>query len=122
VVKVISAVAVRGRARAGSEPGAGVRGQRLRADGLAGLSPADPDVRPRGGVPEVTLERHHAVHVGAGQVELPGQQRHGVLGNVAQFVLEVMQDGQQRAAIVFVLCHEAPHKAGEVFSHPLKVH
>src|SRR5258707_4194647 len=66
--------AARGLAEADTEPVAGVRGQCLRADGLAGLSPANPDVCPGGRVPEVAVERHHPVHVGAGEVEPRGQQ------------------------------------------------
>lgn len=84
--------------------------------------PADPDAGRGGRVPEVPVERHHAVHVGAGHVEFPGQQRHGVPGGVAQLMLQVMQDRHQCAAVFLVLSHNAADKVGEVLSHPLKGH
>ena len=55
----------------------GVLGQRVGADGLAGLRAADPHDPCRGRLlAEVVVEAEHAVDVGAGEVQLVGDDRH----------------------------------------------
>src|SRR5690606_20475341 len=75
-----------------------VRIQGLPATGLTGLGAAD--LEAHGGrrlAPEMTVETDHAVNLGARTLDARGDLRHGVVGYIADRVLDRMQDRQQRA-------------------------
>ena len=62
--------------------------------------------RPAGLVAEVAVEARDAVYVGARQVEFVGDQRDDLWGDAAEFVLDGVQDREQRAPIVSVVGHD----------------
>ena len=66
--------------------------------GLAGLGAADLDDVPAGRLgAEMVVVGDDAVHLGARQVQRPGNHRRRLARNVAEGVLHVVQDRQQRA-------------------------
>src|SRR5205085_8417151 len=77
--------------------------QRLDAARLAGFGPAELDERPlRRRALEVVIESDDAVHLGAGEVQRLGDERHGRGRDVAKRGLDVVEDRQQRALALLV--------------------
>ena len=74
------------------------------ADRLAGFCPAQlDDVATRGLFPEVVIEGHDAVDLGARQVERVGDHRQGFLRHTAELFLHAVEDGKERAFALDVL-------------------
>ena len=84
----------------------GTRGQRIAAGRLAGLGAAEFEHVPAGRLAaEVVIKGDDAVHLGAGDVQRLGDQRLGSLVDVAELVLQSVQNRQQRAFAIEVLAN-----------------
>ena len=74
-----------------------MRGQRIASGSLTGLGPAELERVPaRRLTAEVVIEGHNAMHFGARDVERFGDQRFGSFVDVAELLLQRVQDRQQR--------------------------
>src|SRR5262249_37572784 len=63
-----------------------------------------PEYMPAGGpTPEIVIEGDNAMDLRPGEIERPGDQRHGLIGNEPERFLQRVQNGQQRALQVTVL-------------------
>ena len=70
----------------------------LAAHRLAGFRPAHLQHPPvDGAAPEVMVEADHAERLGPGDVERVRQQRDGVVVDIAELMLEIVQDRQRRS-------------------------
>ena len=87
----------RGVADRDAQPCLGMRGQRIAAGRLAGLGAAELEHVPAGRrAPEVMVEGDDAVHLGAGDVQRLGDHRLGGFVDIAELLLQSVQDRQQR--------------------------
>ena len=74
-----------------------MRRKRVAAGRLAGLGAAQLEHMPPGrSAAEVVVEGDHAVHLGAGEVQGLGDQRLGGFVDIAELLLQGVQDRQQR--------------------------
>src|SRR5690606_13440392 len=91
-----------------------VRHEGVRADRLARLRAADAHGGATGGgVAEVVVEGHDAVHVGPGQVELLGHDRHRGGVDVTELRLDAVQDRKQRTAFSAMGRHDGAYPVVE---------
>src|SRR3954454_15932164 len=85
--------------------------QRLGADRLAGLGPAQGDDVHGGRLgAEVLVEGHHAVHLGDGEVEHLRDRLDVLARDVAELVDHLVQDGHQGASFVEVVAGDGAHE------------
>ena len=83
-----------------------MRGQRIAAGRLAGLGPAQFEHVPAGRLAaEVMIKGDDAVHFGPGDIQRLGDQRLGGRIDVAELLLQRVQDRQQRAFAIEVLAN-----------------
>jgi hypothetical protein len=74
-----------------------MQGQRIASGRLAGLGPAEPEHMPaRRLSAEVVIEGHDAVHLGARDVQRFGDQRLGGFLDIAELLLQRVEDRQKR--------------------------
>ncbi len=93
-----------------AETAARVRGKRVCAHRLAGLGPAQAHGMPAGArMAEVVIERDHAVHFGAGQIEPLGHRGNGRRGDKSQRRLDGVQHFEQGTGACLVFSDDAPH-------------
>jgi hypothetical protein len=84
-----------------------VRGEIVTAHGLAGFRAAKlENVTTRRCAAEVVIEGHDPMHLRARQVERVRHQRHGLLGHVAEGLLQRMEDWKRRARAIRMLTND----------------
>ena len=88
----------RGLAQRDAEPGLRARGERVAARRLAGFGAAELEHVAAGRLAaEVMIEGDDAMDLGAREVERRRDQGHGGLGDIAELLLQRVQDRQHRA-------------------------
>jgi hypothetical protein len=102
----------RGLAQGDARLGFGRRDGRGRTHGLAGFGAAELDHVPPGGLgPEIVIEAHHPVHLGAREVERLGDHRQRSRRHMAEAALHLVQDRQERAFPPGMRCADLAHAA-----------
>src|SRR5262249_49851096 len=82
-------------------------GKRFASHALAGFGPADLDHVPAVRLPaEVVIEADHALHVGTREVQHIGNDDDGLVVDMAETVIDRMQDWEQRTLEPDMLCNQ----------------
>src|SRR3954454_17410665 len=96
----------RGVADIDAQVGRGPSDESLTAEGLTGLGATDPDRAPPGRLlAEVLVERDDSVDVGRRDVQLLSHHRYRGARDVAESVLHIVQDLDQRPVVASMVLH-----------------